>query len=527
MSSLHEAVKTGNIDKIQELLRANSDVNAKDERGRTALIEAARLIHEVDQEAGIRLLLGARADVEAADNDGLTSLILAVVCDHGNWIRLLLEARADVETADNHGTTALITAVILDRQNCIRVLLEARADVEAANNDGATALMCAAAKDHQNCVGLLLEARADVKAADNTGGTPLITAAFNGCEACIRLLLEAGANVEAVNSFGATALISAAVKGHVACGLLLLEARADVAALGDLHSEKVSLLKAAAKVAEPSAGYQAAGAVPNQNDVDSQQVSSGSAKARLTFANSSFKELYDGCKLPEDYGVMDFICDFVNWLRAENLADVAQAVKAKLLEKSQEFSVFQLATFAWTLADEVDGHQLCSYINGIVREDSKERLKPLIPMVRAMNKFIVSRGGAAEQDWPVITYRGPAMPCDQIHFFEGGKQYRCPMFLSTSFQKEVAMDFARMNGKKGKAPVMFHVRYDKQLRCAHVKYLKKVASIESEEEFLFPPYSTFTVTLPPRQDGKIWIIEVAAQHDNKEAPEDLPLAVWH
>eukprot|EP00438_Fugacium_kawagutii_P020886 Skav211777 [mRNA] locus=scaffold305:87291:88282:+ [translate_table: standard] len=120
-------------------------------------------------------------------------------------------------------------------------------------------------------------------------------------------------------------------------------------------------------------------------------------------------ELYNQCQLsPEDYGILLFAHDYISWLKKEGFADVAQTVNKKLEAKIREgFTVAQLAVFTWTLTDRVRDRELCSYMNEIVREDNRERLQPLIPLVRAMNSFIVTRGKAAAE-WPPenVTYRG-------------------------------------------------------------------------------------------------------------------------
>eukprot|EP00438_Fugacium_kawagutii_P019025 Skav208692 [mRNA] locus=scaffold42:130882:132582:+ [translate_table: standard] len=278
---------------------------------------------------------------------------------------------------------------------------------------------------------------------------------------------------------------------------------------------------AAAESATPStlpAGYPAAAA----------ESPTLSPVAR-TFASSAFKELYNQCQLSKGYRILHFVRDYMNWLQAEGFGDdVADEINQKLEKKILEgFTVVQLAIFTWTLMERVHDRELCSYMNEILREDSKERLQPLIPLVRAMNSFLVTRGKAASE-WPKdnITYRGAGIPDEHMAFFQSGVQYRCPMFLATSFDDEVAEDFARMN-RKGKNMVIFHVHYDVDLRCSHVNYLKGGGDVENEAEFLFPPYSAFTVKLAPEKDGKKWVIHIEAFPDNCEAPEDLPLSLWH
>lgn len=119
-----------------------------------------------------------------------------------------------------------------------------------------------------------------------------------------------------------------------------------------------------------------------------------------------------------------------------------------------------------------------------------------------------------------VTGRGAGIQDEHRGFFESGLQYRSPMFLSTSF------DFARMNRKR-KNIVIFHVDYDVDLHRHHVNYLKEASDVDSEAEFLFPPYPAFTVKSAPEQEGKKRVIHIEAFPDTWEAPEDLPLAFWH
>eukprot|EP00438_Fugacium_kawagutii_P014524 Skav232267 [mRNA] locus=scaffold882:61982:62932:- [translate_table: standard] len=294
------------------------------------------------------------------------------------------------------------------------------------------------------------------------------------------------------------------------------------------------------KIAQPQAGHQAAAVESQKPSVAASQVAkaagypAGAAEsqkpsvAARTFASSSFKELYEESEPFEDDGVLFFSHHFISWLKQLGVADVAKKIEQKLLTKVREgFSVPKLATFAWTLTEQVHDRPLCSYMNEIVREDEHERLRPLIPLVRAMNSFLVTRGKEATE-WPPdnVTYRGAGIPDEHMGFFQSGLQYRSPMFLATSFDQDVAMDFARMN-RKGKNMVIFHVHYDPDLRCHHVNYLKEASDVESEAEFLFPPYSAFTVKSAPEKEGKKWVIHIEAFPDNCDAPEDLPLAFWH
>ena len=66
------------------------DVNVRDERGNTPLIEAARYGHDDTAKA----LIDHGAEIEAKNNDNQTALMLAVQNDHKSVVKVLSEAGA-------------------------------------------------------------------------------------------------------------------------------------------------------------------------------------------------------------------------------------------------------------------------------------------------------------------------------------------------------------------------------------------------------------------------------------------------
>ena len=89
--ALLRAAREGNADTVKALLSAQgTDVNATDERGSTALIEAARYGHD----DVVRALITAGANVKARDGDGKTALMLAVAGGHDSVVRELKQAGA-------------------------------------------------------------------------------------------------------------------------------------------------------------------------------------------------------------------------------------------------------------------------------------------------------------------------------------------------------------------------------------------------------------------------------------------------
>ena len=76
--------------------------------------------------------------------------------------------------------------------------------------------------------------------------------------------------------------------------------------------------------------------------------------------------------------------------------------------------------------------------------------------------------------------------------------------------------------------MLWRVRIDPDRKCLHVNLVTK-SNVPGEEEYLFAPYSAFTVLSATWNGGTVarpHEIELLAAADNKEEPEDLPLAPW-
>ena len=89
--ALLRAAGAGHADTVKSLLKSPGvNVNARDENGRTPLIEAARNGHDDVVEA----LLIARADMKAKDKQGKTALMYASEGGHTESVNLLRQAGA-------------------------------------------------------------------------------------------------------------------------------------------------------------------------------------------------------------------------------------------------------------------------------------------------------------------------------------------------------------------------------------------------------------------------------------------------
>jgi len=90
-SQLIEAAQNGQADKVEALLEAGADANAKDNVGETALMRAAR----TGDSDTVQALLDAGADVNAKEERaGETVLMLAGERGHTEIVELLKKAGA-------------------------------------------------------------------------------------------------------------------------------------------------------------------------------------------------------------------------------------------------------------------------------------------------------------------------------------------------------------------------------------------------------------------------------------------------
>ena len=138
------------------------------------------------------------------------------------------------------------------------------------------------------------------------------------------------------------------------------------------------------------------------------------------------------------------------------------------------------------------------------------------------------------------------MPRGFRGFFVAGKQYRAPRFVASSIQEDVAERFMRRlkpasehQAPPHQEPVLWTFHFDASLpeseRCLHVNFIdKNDGTVDDEDEFLFAPYSTFTVRAvhweaePAANDllMRPHRVELDVAPDNTRTPLDLPLAPW-
>jgi len=228
---------------VEFLVSRGADIEAKDNRGRTALHYAAS--EGYDQ--AVEFFLAKGVDIDAKDEDGETPLCRALLGGHTAAARvlaargaekvdlsqktdrllvhpavkkvdavlvgLLLANGADADERDERAETPLHRAAQAGYKDVARALLDGGADIEARDDHGITALHYAA-RGHAGVTKLLLARGAHVNAIDRDGDTPLHDTAVRGEKEMAELLLLHGADVAAKDKAGRTPLDEALRNKH-------------------------------------------------------------------------------------------------------------------------------------------------------------------------------------------------------------------------------------------------------------------------------------------------------------------------
>ena len=195
-AQLIQAAESGDTLAILSLLAAGANINATDERGRTAAMAATH----ANQVETVRALIEAGADINIRDDRLDNPFLYASAEGLFEIVQLTIEANADTHLTNRFGGTALIPAAERGHVEIVRELLtRTDVDVNHINNLGWTALLEAiilsdGGERHQQIVQLLVDHGANVNIPDFNGITPLAHARQRGFGQIEEILSAAGAH---------------------------------------------------------------------------------------------------------------------------------------------------------------------------------------------------------------------------------------------------------------------------------------------------------------------------------------------
>ncbi len=240
----------------------------------------------------------------------------------------------------------------------------------------------------------------------------------------------------------------------------------------------------------------------------------------------SYCLLQDGCSLAK--------CSFDQSIKSSSVSEYNKSIA---MNEGQSTAMNRAAQKLWTSNEESSctsgKKKFYSMVNEALRSDHRDLMIPLAVITRAINQVCLFKTDAFPEEG--VCWRGGGIMASTRDFFVRNRHYRVPGFLATSFSIQIAKKFMMGAAKRGEEPILWTVRLDergeteRKYRCLHVNLLN--AHEYGEQEFLFVPYSTFTVQFvqwSPRPTIEMpHRITIVAALDNKAEPEDLPVAPWY
>lgn len=232
----------GDENMVTQALKQYANIEAKDERMRTALMVATENGHA----NVVKVLITYHANMDCRDNENYTPLHRAIVRDRKDIANLLLDADANKEAIDgDNGLTPLLTAVAYNNYELAKILVQKECDLEhiAEGADlktaagGMPALHRATQEGQLNIVQLLVEAGANKdRKIPPMQLTPLLIAVQRGLLDIAIYLISQKVDIDAENSIGWNALRIAVESRNVLMVDMLIEKGAHMRDAGVMYS---------------------------------------------------------------------------------------------------------------------------------------------------------------------------------------------------------------------------------------------------------------------------------------------------
>ena len=210
----------------------------------------------------------------------------------------------------------------------------------------------------------------------------------------------------------------------------------------------------------------------------------------------------------------------------DSAADEPEPATADELETEEDFDaaeVIRIAARMWMSKTQLRGRELSSIIDETIVSDDADSVGHAAVFARSIEQYPTGQGVAG-----TMCYRGGGLLNEQLArtFYIPGRRFRQPSFFATSFSEAVADNFRRTTTLTTK--IRWIVRLDAEQNCRSAARLREyVRGVPDEQEYLFMPFSAFTVLRAAWRSGTLddpHEIELQAAINSKVEPEDLPLA---
>jgi hypothetical protein len=188
--SLIQASEQGDLALVHSILATGVDIDAVDERGRTAVMAATHGNHP----GVVKALIDAGANIHIQDNMKDNPFLYAGAEGLLDILRLTIAAGANTKLVNRYGGSALIPACHHGYPDCVLELLNSTdIDIDHVNNLGWTALIKAVILSdggavHQRIVQILVDHGAKLLIGDNDGVTAMLHARNRGYSEMVKIL---------------------------------------------------------------------------------------------------------------------------------------------------------------------------------------------------------------------------------------------------------------------------------------------------------------------------------------------------
>ena len=161
------AIESGDLSKLDALLRNGTSVNGRGNDGATLLMFAVG----TRKKDAVRELLKFGADPNQMADTGLSPVMLAAGSDEPDLLPILLHGGANPNLRNDQGEPVTFTAAHLKRWRNLDMLLDQGADINATDGAGDTLLISLAFSDHYEPIVKLLQRGADFRKTGEGGWT--------------------------------------------------------------------------------------------------------------------------------------------------------------------------------------------------------------------------------------------------------------------------------------------------------------------------------------------------------------------